>query len=309
MQPIPPLPPTLPSPIQSTTDLIVLCGLSGAGKTVAARALEDVGYYCIDHLPAAALLSTLLALQSQGVTRIAIGLEMSDPEFLRNAQTHWDELTAQGFLSRVIVLTCRQDVLLRRYHETRRPHPLSRQGLSTESAIALESRALRNIPRGTHIVDTSEMTSLMLTKWVQQYVDESRAGLTLVLQSFGFKNGIPNDTDMMFDARCLPNPYYNTELRSLTGQDAAVIDYFLQLPIMKDFGDHIATFLTTWKGVYEADHRKYLNVGIGCTGGQHRSVYLAETLSRIAELGNVKVRHRDAHHWPANRLTSTTSNY
>lgn len=297
---------TPPTPTPSATELIVLCGLSGAGKTVAARALEDVGYYCIDHLPAAALLATLTALQSQGVARIAIGLEMSDPEFLRNAQTHWDALTQKGFSSRVIVLTCRADVLLRRYHETRRPHPLSRQGLSTESAIALEMRAMRNLPRGTHIVDTSEMTGLMLTKWMQQYVDEAQAGLTIVLQSFGFKNGIPNDTDMMFDARCLPNPYYNTELRPFTGQDAVVIDYFAQLPIMKDFGDHIAGFLTTWKGVYEADHRKYLNVGIGCTGGQHRSVYLAETIGRVAALGKVKVRHRDAHHWPANASVGNT---
>lgn len=297
---IPPLPPMPQTPTPSATELIILCGLSGAGKTVAARALEDVGYYCIDHLPATALLPTLLVLKEQGVARIAIGLEMSDPEFLRNAQTHWDELSKRDFSSRVIVLTCRQDVLLRRYHETRRPHPLSRQGMSTESAIALELRALRNIPRGTHLVDTSEMTSLMLTKWMQQFVDESHAGLTIVLQSFGFKNGIPNDTDMMFDARCLPNPYYNTELRPFTGKDPVVVDYFLQLPIMKDFADHIAAFLTTWKGVYEADHRTYLNVGIGCTGGQHRSVYLVENLSKFAALGIVKVRHRDAHHWPAN---------
>lgn len=294
-----PLPPQmLPTPTPSATELIILCGLSGAGKTVATRALEDVGYYCIDHLPASVLLPTLIALRSQGVERIAIGLELSDPEFLRNAQCHWDELIQKGFSIRVVLLTCRQDVLVRRYHETRRPHPMAKAGISTESAIALETRALRNIPRGMHIVDTSEMTSLMLTKWMQQYVDESHAGLTIVLQSFGFKHGIPNDTDMMFDARCLPNPYYNTELRPFTGRDAIVIDYFTQLPIMKDFYEHIAAFLTTWKGVYEADHRKYLNVGIGCTGGQHRSVYVVESLSKIAALGKVKVRHRDEHHWP-----------
>lgn len=290
--------PTNTQQASTPIDLIILCGLSGAGKTVAARALEDVGYYCIDHLPAVALCPTLAALKSQSVERIAIGLELNDPEFLRNAQTYWDELTKQGFSVRVVLLTCRNDVLVRRYHETRRPHPLAKTGLSTESAIALETRALRNIPRGTHIVDTSEMTSLMLTKLMQQYVDEDNAGLTIVLQSFGFKNGIPNDTDMMFDARCLPNPYYNTELRPFTGKDPVVEDFFMQLPIMKDFSDHIAGFLSTWKAVYEADHRKYLNVGIGCTGGQHRSVYLVETLSKVPALGKVKVRHRDEHHWP-----------
>ena len=136
-------PPMQPTPTPSATELIVLCGLSGAGKTVAIRALEDAGYYCIDHLPTAVLLPTLAVLQNQGVSRIAIGLEMSDPEFVRNAQCHWDDLVQQGFSIRAVVLTCRADVLMRRYHETRRPHPLSKMGLSTESAIAMETRALR----------------------------------------------------------------------------------------------------------------------------------------------------------------------
>ena len=297
-----PLPKTTP-PSQSPpfTDLIILCGLSGAGKTVALRALEDMDYYCIDHLPASALSPTLDALKSQDVKRIAIGLELSDPEFLRNAQSHWDELTQKGFTVRVVLLTCRQEVLIRRYHETRRPHPMAKLGLSTEFAITLEMRALRNVPRGTNIVDTSEMTSLTLTKWMQQYVDESNMGLTIVLQSFGFKNGIPNDTDMVYDARCLPNPYYNTDLRPFTGQDAVIADYFEKLPVMKKFCENIADFLMEWREVYEADHRKYLNVGIGCTGGQHRSVYLVESLGKMPALGSVHVRHRDAHHWPKNK--------
>ena len=292
-------PPMQPTPTPSATELIVLCGLSGAGKTVAIRALEDAGYYCIDHLPTAVLLPTLAVLQNQGVSRIAIGLEMSDPEFVRNAQCHWDDLVQQGFSIRAVVLTCRADVLMRRYHETRRPHPLSKMGLSTESAIAMETRALRTLPRGIHMVDTSEMTALILTKWMQQYIDESHHGLTIVVQSFGFKHGIPNDTDMMFDARCLPNPYYDPTLRPMTGIDCRVIEYFEQQPIMADFCQGIATFLTTWRNVYEADHRKYLNVGIGCTGGQHRSVYLSEMLGKMPALGKVHVRHRDAHHWPA----------
>lgn len=297
------LPTTLPNQNPVFTELIILCGLSGAGKTVALRALEDMSYYCIDHLPASALLPTLAALKVQNVQRIAIGLELSDPEFLRNAQSHWDELTQKGFTVRVVLLTCRQEVLIRRYHETRRPHPMAKLGLSTDSAIALETRSLRNVPRGTNIVDTSDMTSLMLTKCMQQYVGESNMGMTIVLQSFGFKNGIPNDTDMIYDARCLPNPYYNIELRPFTGQDAVVIDYFAQLPIMTKFCENIADFLTAWRGVYEADHRKYLNVGIGCTGGQHRSVYLAESLSKMPALGSVHIRHRDAHHWPKNKQT------
>lgn len=281
-------------------DLIVLCGLSGAGKTVAARALEDIGYYCIDRLPATLLASTLKVLKEQGVDKIAIGLEMTDPEFVRNAQSHWDDLEKYNFSVRVMLLSCKQEVLVRRYHETRRPHPLSKLGLSTESAIALEVRNMRNVPRGTYVIDTTNMSSLALTKFVQHCVQEPEASqLTVVLQSFGFKHGVPNDMDMMFDARCLPNPYYEPTLRPFTGQDQNVMDFFAKNPIVHEFGQHIAQFLTTWRATYEADHRRCLNVGIGCTGGQHRSVFLVEMLGKCSALGNVKMRHRDAHHWPA----------
>ncbi len=282
-------------------DVVILCGLSGAGKSVATRALEDIGYYCIDHLRSEVLQPSLRALQTKGYQRVAIGLEIHDHALIKDAQTKWKELETLGFNVTVIILTARSDVLQRRYFETRRPHPLSHQGLSTEQAIEQEIRALRLMPRGWHVVDTSDMKASDLSKWVQQYVHGSSHPMTVVLQSFGFKHGAPTDCDMVFDARCLPNPYYDVSLRPLTGNDAPVIEFFEQHPIVQDFVNDLYLWVTKWYTTYENDQRKCWHIGIGCTGGQHRSVYSVNLLTQKLTNSTLPVRtlHREKSRWAA----------
>lgn len=279
--------------------LVLLCGLSGAGKSTAVRALEDIGYYCIDHLPVTVLMSTLRALAASGLEKIAIGVELHDNEFMRQATLRWDLLSESSYSPQLLVLTASADVLLRRYRESRRPHPGLHRGFSTEQAIAWEMRFLRNIPRGAHIVDTSSMSPRELASMVQRLVEPQRvAGLKIHLQSFGFKHGVPADADLMFDARCLPNPYYDEQLRGLTGKDDAVIEFFTQHPVVHEFRERTVQFVASLRGWYASDHRQCLHVALGCTGGQHRSVYLVETMAPLlAEHGDVVVRHREEERW------------
>ena len=280
--------------------LIIVSGLSGSGKSVALHTLEDLGYYCIDNLPAG-LLSALaleLRLAAKPVENIAIGIDARNlPQSLQQFNEILDQLKAQGISNEILFITCDQATLIKRFSETRRRHPLSNENVSLAEAVDLERQLLEPIARRADLfIDTSQTTIHQLRDLVHQRVErreESR--LSLMFQSFGFKHGIPSDADFVFDVRCLPNPHWQPELRALTGRDEAVVQYLDSETQVTAMLENLSGFLDTWIPAFEADNRSYLTVAIGCTGGQHRSVYLAEKLARHFEgqYPNVTTRHRE----------------
>jgi len=280
--------------------LIIVSGLSGSGKSVALHTLEDLGYYCIDNLPAG-LLSALaleLRLAAKPVEKIAIGIDARNlPQSLQQFNEILDQLKAQGISNEILFITCDPPTLIKRFSETRRRHPLSNENVSLAEAIDLERQLLEPIARRADLfIDTSQTTIHQLRDLVHQRVErreESR--LSLMFESFGFKHGIPSDADFVFDVRCLPNPHWQPELRALTGRDEAVAQYLDSEAQVTAMVENLTGFLDTWIPAFEADNRSYLTVAIGCTGGQHRSVYLAEKLARHFEgrYPNITTRHRE----------------
>ena len=276
-------------------DLILISGLSGSGKTVALHMLEDSGYYCVDNLPSSLLHSLVRELRDEGYERVAVAVDIRGGYSLLQLPGAVRKLEEQGVKPRFLFLDARDDVLLMRYSETRRAHPLASTGRSLEEAIAEERRRMEEIAALGHHIDTSDLKAGALREWVRQFaqVDPER-GLTLMFESFGFKHGLPLDADFVFDVRCLPNPHYEAELRPLTGKDRPVIDYLEAQSDVLAMRDDIQRFVTTWMPAFVRDNRNYLTVAIGCTGGQHRSVYLAEWLARaFAGQAKVLVRHRN----------------
>ena len=277
--------------------VVVVSGLSGSGKSVALKLLEDLGYYCIDNLPATLLRQTLQLLRNEHHPRIGISVDVRGAQSLHTLPDCVEALKADGLDVRVLYLEATTDALLKRFSETRRKHPLSLQqpGLTVAECIVEERSLLTAVAFMAHRLDTSELSANALRVWIKQFLalDESR--LTLIFESFGFKHGLPVDADFVFDARCLVNPYYDVALRPLTGRDAPVAA-FLQADIhARKLFDDIATFLSDWLPHFDRDNRSYVTVAIGCTGGQHRSVWLAEKLA--AHFGanrQVLVRHRES---------------
>ena len=279
--------------------LIILSGLSGAGKSVALHMLEDLGYYCIDNMPAA-LLKPFIAHSVRSSDKIyartAISLDARNSEAeIASVPTLVDELKRSGIGCEVLFLIAAEHVLLRRFAETRRVHPLSRQGESLREAIASERRLLEPIAAcADQVLDTSQLGVHQLRELIQQRVDPRSADwLSLQLESFGFKHGIPGDADFVFDARSLPNPYWESALRALTGRDAAVVRFLDEQPLVREFIDDVAKFMAARMPAYRSSARRYLTVAVGCTGGQHRSVYIVERLAEIfaRTLPEVRVRH------------------
>ncbi len=280
--------------------LIIVSGLSGSGKSVALNTLEDLGYYCIDNLPAG-LLSALaleLKLAPKPVENVAVGIDARNlPQSLQQFNDILDQLQVQGISNEILFITSDPDVLIKRFSETRRRHPLSNEQVSLAEAIELERQLLEPIARRADLfLDTTQTTIHELRDLVHQRVErreESR--LSLMFQSFGFKHGIPTDADFVFDLRCLPNPHWHPELRPLTGRDEPVARYLDSEPKVGAMAEQITAFLETWVPAFEADNRSYLTVALGCTGGQHRSVYLAERLAKhfSEHYPNVTIRHRE----------------
>ena len=280
--------------------LIIVSGLSGSGKSVALHTLEDLGYYCIDNLPAGLLSALALELQlaAKPVQNVAVGIDARNlPQSLQQFNEILDELKTQGISNEILFITCDSPTLIKRYSETRRRHPLSNEHVSLAEAVDLERQLLEPIARRADLfIDTSQTTIHQLRDLVHQRVErreESR--LSLMFQSFGFKHGIPSDADFVFDVRCLPNPHWQPELRPLTGRDEAVANYLDGDEQVTAMTKNLSEFLETWIPAFEADKRSYLTVAIGCTGGQHRSVYLAERLAKHFEESypNVTTRHRE----------------
>lgn len=275
--------------------LVLISGLSGSGKSIALNVLEDAGFYCVDNLPANLLPQLVAQLRTEGYTSVAVAVDMRGGASIAALPKQLRDLRDDaGIDLRFIFLDARDDVLIQRFSETRRRHPLASDDTTLAEAIARERDALETLANLGHRVDTGNLRPNALRAFVKDFVAlTDGAGLTLLFQSFGFKHGLPLDADLVFDVRCLPNPHYDPALRPLTGRDAAVVAFIeAQAEAMK-MAEDIRRFVADWLPAYIRDNRSYLTVALGCTGGQHRSVYFAEWLARqFAGRVKVLVRHR-----------------
>lgn len=264
--------------------LIVLTGLSGGGKTVALRALEDLEFYCVDNLPGSLLphlVQAVLQDHSSRRRRIAVGMDVRNRgEDFSHLPSVLSELAAAGVQVHLIFLDCSDEVLIKRYSETRRRHPLALRGVSLADAIVEERRLLRPLMAiAEKVIDSSELNVHQLRRLVATGYAQATEGLTLMFQSFAFRRGLPLDADFVFDARCLPNPHWQPHLRPLSGKDAPVREFLENEPMVGEFFSDTARWLDVWIPRFEQDDRSYLTISVGCTGGRHRSVYLVEKLA------------------------------
>ncbi len=291
-------------------DVVLITGMSGSGKSVALRALEDAGYYCVDNLPPE-LLGPLLGLEREhGASRVAIAMDVRSAASLPQLPAQLAALKEHGVALRSLFLDATTDTLVHRFSETRRRHPLSASVGSVQvpdqqralvDAIELERELLAQLRENAHVIDTSIIRATQLQVYVRAMLQTPADQLTLVFESFAFKRGIPVDADYVFDVRMLPNPHYERELRPLTGRDAPVADFLKQHAEVADMFKHIKGFVAHWLPALVRDHRSYVTVAIGCTGGQHRSVFLVEELTTaFAKEYTALKRHRelDAHAMP-----------
>ena len=284
-------------------EIVLITGMSGSGKSVALHALEDAGYYCVDNLPPELLLPFIALEEQHKAVRVAIAMDVRSATSLPLVPHQLAALRTQGVKIRSFFLDATTDTLVRRYSETRRRHPLSSSDVEDQQralvqAIELERELLAELRDKAHVIDTSFIRSAQLQGYVKTLVSVAANQLTLVFQSFAFNRGVPVDADYVFDVRMLPNPHYEPGLRALTGRDAPVVEFLESHPEVAQMGLHIEQFLSHWLDPMARDHRSYVTVSIGCTGGQHRSVYLVEQLARIFSKKWVTLkRHRelDAH--------------
>lgn len=261
-------------------ELILISGFSGSGKSVALNLLEDSGYYCVDNLPVAMLTVLVRMLEDEKVSKVAVAIDARSGGGIELLPEKLAKLAEDQVRHTFLFLHANEETLLKRYSESRRRHPLASEQQTLAEAIHTESELLAPISNLGHRIDTSGLKANALREWVRQFVEaDAGQGLTLMFQSFGFKHGIPLDADLVFDVRCLPNPHYTLDLRPLTGRDQPVIDFLEGEPEVLRMRTDIARFVADWLPNYIRDNRNYLTVAIGCTGGQHRSVYLAEVLA------------------------------
>ncbi|MDP2231895.1 RNase adapter RapZ [Methylotenera sp.] len=283
--------------------LIIVTGLSGSGKSIALHALEDSGYYCIDNLPATMLPQIAEHLQSEtrraenpnvaNYDRVAISID-SRSAAIETLPAHIEQLKLQGVTTQVLFLESNAETLVKRFSETRRKHPLSKDTTTLAESIAVERELLGNLGNLGHVIDTSHISANKLRAWIKEAVSIDHTGLTLLFTSFGFKHGIPLDADFVFDIRCLPNPHYDPKLRDLTGRDAEVQLFLEKQPNAQEMLNDIKQYIEKWLPCFVTDNRSYLTVAIGCTGGQHRSVYFVEQLSQhFKSTQKVLSRHRE----------------
>jgi UPF0042 nucleotide-binding protein len=306
-----------------TLDIVLLTGISGSGKSVALNALEDAGYFCVDNLPPE-LLEGMINLEAERAPdrrrRVAVSVDVRSADSLPHLMPMLQQLQTDGHKVRSVFLDASTDALVRRFSETRRPHPLSQvravPAVATDTprrrasdhdatltatadqvlidAIRTERELLSPLREVSTVIDTSLLRPAQLRTWIRNIVQAAPSKLTLVFESFAFKQGVPMDADFVFDVRMLPNPFYIKELKPLTGRDQSVIEYLAQQPESAELIAQIEAFLLRWLPTLEGDQRSYVTVAIGCTGGQHRSVYCVEQLTqRFAQRGVVLSRHRE----------------
>ena len=283
--------------------IVLITGMSGSGKSVALHALEDAGFFCVDNLPPELLLPFIALQLKQKTTRVAIAIDVRTASSIPLVPEQLKALEQQGTAVKSLFLDAATGTLVRRFSETRRKHPLS-QSASPQAApdhrralveaIELERELLADLRQQAYIIDTSMIRPSQLQGYVKSLISVQGQQLTLVFESFAFKRGIPGEADFVFDVRMLPNPHYEPELRELTGRDAPVAAFLQDQPDVIEMQEHIQKFLNRWLDAFARDHRSYVTVAIGCTGGQHRSVYLVEKL--VALFGDKWVtlkRHRE----------------
>jgi len=283
--------------------IVLITGISGSGKSVALNVLEDAGYYCVDNLPPALLPALVHAVSEKGTDKIAVAVDARSAESLVELPVSVRRLKEEGHSLKVMFLTSSTHSLVARFSETRRSHPLShelRPGENPASrrtlieCIAEERERLSAIENLGHVIDTSELSANKLRAWVKELADLQHAPLTLFFESFAFKVGVPLDADFVFDVRAVPNPYYDLALRPLTGRDQPVIDFLDAQPSATEMLEDIRAFVAKWLPSFKTDNRSYLTVAVGCTGGQHRSVYMAERLGAyFGQSERVIIRHRE----------------
>jgi UPF0042 nucleotide-binding protein len=274
--------------------LILISGLSGSGKSIALHVLEDAGYYCVDNLPATLLPQLVRQLREEGCERVAVAIDVRAGASIAALPQQLRDLQAMGIPTRFVFLEARDESLIARFSETRRGHPLSNEETTLAEAIVRERSMLENIAGLGNRIDTSSLNPNALRAWILDFAQLAVSqGLTLLFESFGYKHGIPLDADLVFDVRCLPNPHYDPALRPLTGRDPEVARFLEGQAEVGKMAEDIRRFLAEWLPSYVRDNRSYLTVAVGCTGGQHRSVYLAEWLAgRFRDRARVLVRHR-----------------
>lgn len=276
--------------------IVLISGLSGSGKSVALKQLEDLGYYCVDNLP----LELLPSLVSHHVARnevdsLGVSVDIRSKIDIDQAEEQIQYLREQGHQVEVLFIEAEESVLVRRFSETRRGHPLSGHNLTLLESLREERAWLFPLRQMAYCIDTSKMNAQQLRYAVQQWLNIERHGLLVILESFGFKYGVPNNADFMFDMRSLPNPYYDPELRPFNGMDKEIQDYLDQQPLAQEMVNDIDQFINRWLPRMQQESRSYVTIGIGCTGGQHRSVYVVEKLAeRLAGKYELLVRHRQA---------------
>ena len=274
--------------------LILITGLSGSGKSVALNVLEDAGYYYVDNLPARLLPQTVGYLAGAGHPHVAISVELRSAEALAELPRQVADFRGRGHDVRLLFLEAKADTLIKRFSETRRRHPLSDDHRTLTECIERERALLAGLAELGARIDTSDLGPSALRSWVKDFIGASPTALTLLFESFGYKHGIPLDADLVFDIRSLPNPNYDPRLRPLTGRDRAVVEFLEAEPRVRKMLDDIGRFVADWLPEFQRDNRSYLTVAIGCTGGQHRSVYFAESLAaRFRGKAQVLVRHRE----------------
>ena len=284
-------------------ELILITGMSGSGKSVALHALEDAGYYCVDNLPPELLLPFVQLEQQHRASKVAIAMDVRSANSLPLVPAQLAHLRALDVNIRLLFLDATTEILVHRFSETRRRHPLSRQGdvdvtrdqqRDLVEAIELERELLAELREESHIIDTSLLRNTKLQGYIKSLISAPATQLTLMFESFAFKRGIPVHADYVFDVRMLPNPHYEAPLRPLTGRDAPVAEWLATHAPVDKMAHQIAEFLNSWLPDLNQDHRSYVTVAIGCTGGQHRSVYLVELLSqRFAKEWVTLKRHRE----------------
>jgi UPF0042 nucleotide-binding protein len=278
----------------------IISGLSGSGKSIALQALEDMGFYCIDNLPAAMIphfARQITEASTETLRKVAIGIDARNRTFLDEVPKSLEQLKTLGIHYSIVFLEAEESVLVKRFKQTRRKHPLTDENTSLLEGIRLERTLLEPMSFSAVMrIDTTHTTPYELRQQVHDFAGaEDAEGLTLLFVSFGFKHGTPLDADYVFDIRCLPNPYWESELRKFTGLDEPVVSYLERHKQVQDMLEDICTFLERWLPYFERERRSYMTIAVGCTGGQHRSVYMVQKLANHFSHSDIttQIRHRE----------------
>ncbi len=276
--------------------IVIISGLSGSGKTIALQAYEDDGFYCIDNLPATLLTEFIISTVDTETLDIAVSIDSRNREFLVKLPDQLKKLDDRDFNYQILFIDAEDEILIKRYKETRRKHPLSSAAVSLPEAIKLERVLLNPLKEQAHRhFETTNKTPHELRRLVRDFIGAGKSNDPVILfESFGYKYGLPRDADFVFDVRCLPNPYWDEQLREFTGLEPAIIEFLQSHEVVTDMIEDIGMMIEKWLPEFSKENRSYITVAIGCTGGKHRSVYISENLAaRFKNRATTQIRHRE----------------